>query len=138
MSEKINCFENAEWLKRLSNARSGLSNTLYAMYSGLTGGITVDPALMTIPADDHLPQRGDGVFESLKCLNGQLYNANAHLERLEFSCKGIGMQPPCPRGDRGPPHPARPRTAPSPSSFPMTAAWTPAPPAPCVRSPSAP
>jgi len=99
MSEKINCFENAEWLKRLSNARSGLSNTLYAMYSGLTGGITVDPALMTIPADDHLPQRAQDVFESLKCLNGQLYNANAHLERLEFSCKGIGMQPPCPRGE---------------------------------------
>jgi branched-chain amino acid aminotransferase len=64
------------------------------MYSGLTGGITTDPALMSIPADDHLPQRGDGVFESLKCLNGRLYNADAHLARLEFSCKGIGMEPP--------------------------------------------
>lgn len=99
MFEKINCFENAEWLARLSKARDSLSTTLYAMYSSLTGGITVDPALMMIPADDHLPQRGDGVFESLKCLNGQLYNANAHLERLEFSCKGIGMEPPCPRAE---------------------------------------
>lgn len=72
---------------------------LYAMYSGLTGGITVDPALMSIPADDHLPQRGDGVFESLKCLNGRLYNASAHLERLELSCKGIGMELPCSRAE---------------------------------------
>jgi len=92
-------LENQEWLARLSAARGGLSNTLYAMYSGLTGGITTDPALMSIPVDDHLPQRGDGVFESLKCLNGQLYNAEAHLARLERSCKGIGMKPPCPRAE---------------------------------------
>ena len=59
MSEKIQCLKNTEWLARLSEARGGLSNTLYAMYSGLTGGITTDPALMMIPADDHLPQRGD-------------------------------------------------------------------------------
>lgn len=87
---------NPEWLARLHAARSGLSTTLYAMYSGLTGAITTDPALMTIPADDHLPQRGDGVFESLKCLNGRLYNAEAHLARLERSCHGIGMELPCP------------------------------------------
>jgi branched-chain amino acid aminotransferase len=95
--KNIQCLKNSEWLARLSQARGGLSSTLYAMYSGLTGGITTDPALMMIPADDHLPQRGDGVFESLKCLNGQLYNADAHLARLELSCKGIGMEPPCPR-----------------------------------------
>lgn len=89
-------MENSEWLERLGAARATLSNTLYAMYSSLTGGITTDPALMMIPADDHLPQRGDGVFESLKCLNGQLYNAEAHLARLERSCRGIGMEPPCP------------------------------------------
>lgn len=92
-------MENSEWLARLSAARAGLSDTLYAMYSGLTGGITTDPALMNIPADDHLPQRGDGVFESLKCLSGQLYNADAHLARLELSCQGIGMEPPCPRAE---------------------------------------
>jgi branched-chain amino acid aminotransferase len=92
-------LENSEWIARLSAARGALSSSLYAMYSGLTGGITTDPALMSIPADDHLPQRGDGVFESLKCLNGQLYNADAHLARLERSCKGIGMAPPCPRAE---------------------------------------
>lgn len=92
-------MENSEWLERLGAARATLSNTLCAMYSSLTGGITTDPALMMIPADDHLPQRGDGVFESLKCLNGQLYNAEAHLARLERSCRGIGMEPPCPHAE---------------------------------------
>jgi branched-chain amino acid aminotransferase len=99
LMETFRTLENREWLARLGELRGGLSNTLYAMYSGLTGGITTDPALMMIPADDHLPQRGDGVFESLKCLNGQLYNADAHLARLDLSCKGIGMNLPCPRAE---------------------------------------
>ncbi|MFA7257564.1 MAG: aminotransferase class IV, partial [Kiritimatiellales bacterium] len=99
MNRKFQCLENSEWLARLTEARGSLSDTLYAMYSSLTGGMTTDPALMMIPADDHLPQRGDGVFESLKCLNGQLYNAEAHFARLELSCKGIGMELPCPRAE---------------------------------------
>lgn len=97
--KKLQTLPNNEWLGRLSETRGRLSNTLYAMYSGLTGGITVDPALMMIPADDHLPQRGDGVFESLKCLDGRLYNAESHLTRLELSCKGIGMNLPCPQAE---------------------------------------
>ncbi len=92
-------MENSEWHERLAAVRGGLSDTLYAMYSGLTGGITTDPALMSVPADDHLTHRGDGVFESLKCVNGQLYNADAHLARLELSCAGIGMEPPCLRAE---------------------------------------
>ena len=99
LMKNIPTLQNNEWLTRLGEARGSLPNTLYSMYSGLTGGITVDPALMMIPADDHLPQRGDGVFESLKCLNGWLYNAGAHLDRLELSCKGIGMKLPCPQAE---------------------------------------
>lgn len=87
-------LENEEWMARLSAARGGLSDMLYAMYSSLTGGITTDPALMMIPADDHLPQRGDGVFESIKCVDGNLYNIGAHLNRLARSCEGIGMKMP--------------------------------------------
>jgi len=94
--KKFHCLENEEWLERLAAKRGGLSNTLYAMYSGLTNGITIDPSLMSVPADDHLTHRGDGVFESLKCIDGQLYNAEAHLVRLERSCDGIGMKLPCP------------------------------------------
>lgn len=89
--KNIQTLESGEWLAQLSAARRSASNTLYALYSGLTGAITTDPALMMIPVDDHLPQRGDGVFESLKCLGGQLYNVEAHFERLERSCRGIGM-----------------------------------------------
>lgn len=97
--KKFQTLETSEWMDRLNAVRSGLTNTLYAMYSGLTDGITTDPALMNVPADDHLTHRGDGVFESLKCIDGQLYNADAHLARLERSCKGIGMEPPCPRAE---------------------------------------
>lgn len=97
--EKFQTLENPEWQRRLAQTRSKLTETLYAMYSSLTGGITTDPALMMIPADDHLAHRGDGVFESLKCIDGSLYNLGAHLERLKRSCEGIGMSPPCPRSD---------------------------------------
>ncbi len=95
--KSVHCLNNEDWLARLSTARSGSAHRFYAMYSGLTGGITTDPTLMMIPLDDHLVHRGDGVFESIKCTDGQLYNVKAHLKRLEHSCEGIGMNPPCPR-----------------------------------------
>jgi len=94
--KKFQTLENSEWQARMAAAREGLGETLYAMYSSLTDGITTDPALMTVPADDHLTHRGDGVFESLKCREGNLYNVKAHLERLARSCEGIGMELPCP------------------------------------------
>jgi branched-chain amino acid aminotransferase len=90
----IQTLKNENWQARLSAARDGLSELLYAMYSSLTVGITTDPALMTVPVDDHLTHRGDGVFESLKCLNGSLYNVRPHLERLTRSCAGIHMELP--------------------------------------------
>jgi branched-subunit amino acid aminotransferase/4-amino-4-deoxychorismate lyase len=88
-------LNNKLWIERMNTARSGLSDRFFAMYSSLTGGITTDPALMSIPLDDHLTHRGDGVFESIKCLEGSLYNVKAHLDRLERSCAGIGMATPC-------------------------------------------
>lgn len=97
--QRVRTVENEEWLRRMADVRSGLSEMLYAMYSSLTGGITTDPALMMIPADDHLAHRGDGVFESLKCIGGSLYNLNAHLDRLKRSCEGVGMALPCARNE---------------------------------------
>lgn len=79
-------------------ARAGLTDRLYALYSSLTKGITTDPALMTVPLDDHLVHRGDGVFESFKCVNGNLYNLDAHLQRLEKSARAIGLALPADRG----------------------------------------
>ena len=34
----------------------------YAMYSSWWDGITTDPNLMVVPADDHMVHRGDGLF----------------------------------------------------------------------------
>ncbi len=63
----------------------------YLFYSSLLGGYTRDPALMVVPFDDHLVHRGDGVFETMKCLNGAVYNLDAHLQRLFRSAYAIGL-----------------------------------------------
>ena len=68
--------------------------SLYAMYASTTGCITTDPMVMTVPVDDHLVHRGDGVFESFKCVEGSMYNLDAHLRRLEVSCLAIGLSLP--------------------------------------------
>lgn len=68
-----------------------------AMYSSVFGGIVTDPALMLVPIDDHMVHRGDGVFETMKCVDGAIYNMAAHLDRLERSAAGIHLQIPEPR-----------------------------------------
>jgi branched-subunit amino acid aminotransferase/4-amino-4-deoxychorismate lyase len=71
----------------------------YAMYSSVLGGIVTDPALMTVPVDDHMVHRGDGVFETFKCVDGRLYNLDAHLARLETSARPIALRAPWTRAD---------------------------------------
>jgi branched-subunit amino acid aminotransferase/4-amino-4-deoxychorismate lyase len=68
-----------------------------AMYSNWLGGIVTDPWLMSVPLDDHLVHRGDGVFEATKCLNGRIYLFERHLERLHRSAEGIHLAPPLSR-----------------------------------------
>ncbi len=58
-----------------------------AMYSSWYGGIITDPALMMVPADDHLVHRGDGVFETFKCLRWKVYALPRHFERMERSAR---------------------------------------------------
>jgi branched-chain amino acid aminotransferase len=60
-----------------------------AMYSSVLGGVVTDPFLMTVPVDDHMVHRGDGIFEAFKCINGNIYNLRAHLERLERSARAV-------------------------------------------------
>ncbi len=60
-----------------------------AMYSSVIDGIVTDPALMTVPVDDHIVHRGDGVFETMKCLNGNIYNLESHLMRLKHSATAL-------------------------------------------------
>jgi len=58
-----------------------------AMYSSWFGGIVTDPALMMVPVDDHLVHRGDGIFEAFKCVDGNLYALERHLNRMDYSAK---------------------------------------------------
>ena len=71
----------------------------YAMYSSLWDAITTEPNLMTVPVDDHMVHRGDGLFETCKCLDGAIYNLDAHLARLEGGAKTIALKMPWSRED---------------------------------------
>ncbi len=63
----------------------------YAMYSSEWGAITTDPRWMVVPADDHVVHRGDGVFETLKCVGGAIYGLREHITRLRHSAGFIGL-----------------------------------------------
>lgn len=63
----------------------------FAFYSSIAGGIVTDPALMLVPADDHLVHRGDGVFETMKCVEGGVYLWREHVRRLLHSARAIGL-----------------------------------------------
>ena len=69
----------------------------FAMYSSEFDGIVTDPRLMLVPVDDHLVHRGDGVFETAKCVGGKIYNLAAHLDRLDHSAIQIQLAPPVDR-----------------------------------------
>ncbi|QBG46653.1 peptidase [Verrucomicrobia bacterium S94] len=86
-----------EWIARLPDR----DKKLYAMYSSVTDCIVTDQAVMNVPVDDHMVHRGDGVFESFKCVNGSLYNLEDHLERLEKSCRAVGIALPVSREEMG-------------------------------------
>lgn len=86
------------WLEHMRRA-CGSRQAYYAMYSSVVDGITIDPAAMVVPVDDHLVHRGDGVFESMKCVNGAIYNVDSHLDRLEKAYRAIKIDCPFSRED---------------------------------------
>jgi len=88
--DKIPIIKNKEWIKLNKFNRC----SLYSMYSSATNAITIDPDMMNIPIDDHLVHRGDGVFESFKCIDGNVYNLDAHIKRLIYSCEKISLKIP--------------------------------------------
>lgn len=65
-----------------------------AMYSSVFGGVVTDPALMVIPLDDHIINRGDGIFEYFPVKNGYAYCFEAHLARLVRSAEIISLDLP--------------------------------------------
>lgn len=92
MPRTIPIVSTEHFVETLRRARRGRSGAYLAMYSSLWDGIVTDTALMQVPADDHMVHRGDGVFETCKCVAGGLYNLEGHLERLERSADSVGLQ----------------------------------------------
>ena len=82
----------ANYVEALAANRRPWQAKYFAFYSSLLAGVTTDPVLMQIPLDDHLVHRGDGVFDTAKCVNGSIYNFDAHLARLERSAAAIGVR----------------------------------------------
>jgi branched-chain amino acid aminotransferase len=93
MPNPVPVLSNDAWLLAQRAARGRAGAAAYSFFSSWTGGITTDPALMQVPVDDHLVHRGDGVFETLKCAGGGLYQLDAHLERLFRGAEALGLRP---------------------------------------------
>jgi len=88
-----------DYLQRmLSLPRPGGEKVL-AFYEHRLSAICRDSRLMLLPLDDHLVHRGDGVFETLKYLDGRIYQLDAHIERMKRSSKAIYLEPPCSWGE---------------------------------------
>lgn len=86
----------SNYAETLAGSRQPYQAKYFAMYSSLLDGLVTDPVLMQLPVDDHLVHRGDGVFETCKCVAGAIYLFDAHLARLEHSAAAIGIH--CPAG----------------------------------------
>ena len=82
----------SNYTEALMQSRQTYQAKYFAMYSSLLDGLVTDPVLMQLPMDDHLVHRGDGVFETCKCVAGAIYNLSAHLTRLERSAAVIGIR----------------------------------------------
>lgn len=95
----MNRIEKTSFLQALESTRRGFQDNYFAMYSSHLGGIVTDPVLMLVPVDDHVVHRGDGIFETFKCVNGSIYNMKAHLDRLDGAIRSLAYQLPFSRDD---------------------------------------
>ncbi|KAL9275402.1 D-amino-acid transaminase, chloroplastic-like protein [Drosera capensis] len=89
----LTCSEVMERL-RLSRENFQGKQKFLAMYSSVFGGITMDPAAMVIPMDDHMVHRGHGVFDTAAIVNGHLYELDQHLGRFLRSASMAKIIPP--------------------------------------------
>ncbi|HET6297327.1 MAG TPA: aminotransferase class IV [Kribbella sp.] len=60
----------------------------------LNGALVEDPASAAVSPLDHGLTTGDGVFETLKIVDGQPFAITKHLERLVVSATGLGLRAP--------------------------------------------
>lgn len=73
-------FEDAFQAMQLRLPRGAFD--FLAFYSSVLGGIVTDPALMTVPMDEHMVHRGHAVFDTANISKGQCYGLDFHLDRL--------------------------------------------------------
>jgi branched-chain amino acid aminotransferase len=57
-------------------------------------GDLLDPARATVSVYDHGLMVGDGVFETIKCVNGRSFALTRHLDRLTLSAKRVDLPEP--------------------------------------------
>jgi branched-subunit amino acid aminotransferase/4-amino-4-deoxychorismate lyase len=92
---KIRNLDSSDFSSWMLKMRRPFHAQYYAMYSSVYDGIVSDPILMMVPVDDHMVHRGDAVFETLKCVGGNIYNMHAHVGRLASSARGLSLNLPC-------------------------------------------
>jgi len=97
MNNHFPILGKADVAAQLAAPSTTYQQNYFAMFSSLLGGIVTDPRLMLVPVDDHLVHRGDGVFDTAKCVAGNLYNLEAHLDRLASSAARIALVAPLDR-----------------------------------------
>ncbi|MFC4585158.1 aminotransferase class IV [Sphaerisporangium corydalis] len=57
-------------------------------------GELLDPAEASVSVFDHGLMVGDGVFETIKCVNGEAFALTRHLDRLKLSAERLGLPVP--------------------------------------------
>ncbi len=58
----------------------------------MNGELLADPSAPAVPVTDHGLTVGDGVFESVKVVGGAPFALGLHLDRLERSAAGLGLE----------------------------------------------
>jgi len=89
MTINLNAITRGNYFSNLGPENKPWHSDYLVMYSSWFKGFVTDPDLMLVPADDHLVHRGDGVFDVMRCINGKIYQMEAHLKRLERSAKAV-------------------------------------------------
>lgn len=88
----LSVLSREETIRRMVANQSKYWSTYRAMYSSYVDGIIIEPAMMVLPIDDHQVHRGDAVFEAIKAVNGNVWLAKPHIERLLNSAEQIGIR----------------------------------------------
>lgn len=91
---QIKILESSHALQNLEARTYPAQSGYYAFFSSWLGGMTKDLRLMSVPMDDHMVHRGDGIFEAFKSKNRKVYLLDEHLARLARSGESIGLKLP--------------------------------------------